>query len=130
MHDLSYNRDIFLQTTNEIAQNLYFSKIGPKNNVFELYAGLEKVKKGGFALHLDANEGYRILKGTYQIITYHINEIETESRVSHRVRCIFGKIYRAEIFSNENHVKLYGEKGCLLSVLTSPRQKLHMDSRG
>lgn len=65
MHELSYNRDIFNNAGNPVAIKIYKTMILPKNNVFSLQTGLEKVKKGGFAFHLDSTVGYRILKGMF-----------------------------------------------------------------
>lgn len=63
---LVYNRDIFENVVgNPIARKLYFQKVAAPNNYIELWDGIMRIKKGGFAFNTDYSSGYMIVEGIF-----------------------------------------------------------------
>lgn len=64
LDEIVYNRDIYENVVgNVIAKKLYYKKIASKNNYLNLWDGVMRVKKGGFAFNTDYSSGYMIVKG-------------------------------------------------------------------
>lgn len=66
IEDISYNLDFFQLTTDKEALELFNRKIVVKGkplteNFFSVLNGVEKLKKGGFAFHVDVSYAYRTI---------------------------------------------------------------------
>ncbi|XP_074034442.1 ionotropic receptor 75a [Leptinotarsa decemlineata] len=68
IEDILIDRNYFLQTTDPDAINLYESKIKGTANSSGFYTpseGLDLVRKGGFAFHVETSTAYPIIEETY-----------------------------------------------------------------
>ncbi|CAO1397271.1 unnamed protein product [Diamesa serratosioi] len=75
IEDISYNLDFFQLTTNKVELEFFHKKVVKtgkplKENFFNVLDGVEKLKKGGFAFHVDVSYAYRT-----------INELLSESEI-------------------------------------------------
>ncbi|XP_041984783.1 ionotropic receptor 75a-like [Aricia agestis] len=68
IEDTLYDRDYFRRTTDPIAIQLYRTKIDtPKHrNIFPAEIGMQLVRAGGFAFHLESVAGYRLMRGGFE----------------------------------------------------------------
>ncbi|KAJ2948694.1 hypothetical protein O0L34_g7950 [Tuta absoluta] len=67
--DFEYNRYFFKKLNEPIRKAIYDKKIAPKGkkpNFYSMKDGIEKVRKGLFAFHMELNPGYRLIQETYQ----------------------------------------------------------------
>ncbi|KAI5640157.1 ligand-gated ion channel domain-containing protein [Phthorimaea operculella] len=67
--DFEYNRYFFKKLNEPIRKAIYDKKIAPKGkkaNFYSMEEGIEKVRKGLFAFHMELNPGYRLIQETYQ----------------------------------------------------------------
>ncbi|XP_049876638.1 ionotropic receptor 75a-like [Pectinophora gossypiella] len=67
--DFEYNRYFFKKLNEPIRKAIYDKKIAPKGqkpNFYSMNEGIEKVRKGLFAFHMELNPGYRLIQETYQ----------------------------------------------------------------
>lgn len=62
IEDITYNVDFFETTTDKIALELYRKKVMKDGNMFDADKGLEMMKKGGFAFHVDTSYAYRLIQ--------------------------------------------------------------------
>lgn len=61
---VAYNKDIFENVVgNPIARKLYFEKVAAPKNYIDLWDGIMRIKKGGFAFNTDYSSGYMIVEG-------------------------------------------------------------------
>ncbi|XP_053615034.1 uncharacterized protein LOC128677894 [Plodia interpunctella] len=84
--DFEYNRYFFKQLNDPIRKAIYDKKIAPqgkKPNFYNMKEGVEKIRKGLFAFHMESNPGYRLIQETYHedekcdlVEIDYINEIE------------------------------------------------------
>ncbi|CAH1169522.1 unnamed protein product [Phaedon cochleariae] len=68
VEDILIDRNYFVQTTDPDAIGLYESKIKKDSNSSGFYQpaeGLEMVRKGGFAFHVETSTAYPIIEATY-----------------------------------------------------------------
>uniref|UniRef100_A0A1B0CCX3 Putative glutamate receptor 1-like aedes albopictus n=1 Tax=Lutzomyia longipalpis TaxID=7200 RepID=A0A1B0CCX3_LUTLO len=70
--DILYTRDFFVRTTDPVAQELFRKRIKyvDKNNqevenFLRPDVGMPKVKKGGYAFHIDVSAAYKIIRDTF-----------------------------------------------------------------
>ncbi|XP_055685667.1 uncharacterized protein LOC129791532 [Lutzomyia longipalpis] len=70
--DILYTRDFFVRTTDPVAQELfrkrikYFDKNNQEvENFLRPDVGMPKVKKGGYAFHIDVSAAYKIIRDTF-----------------------------------------------------------------
>lgn len=66
IEDISYNLDFFQLTTDKLALELFNKKVVVKGkplteNFFSVLDGVKKLKKGGFAFHVDVSYAYRTI---------------------------------------------------------------------
>ncbi|CAO1398708.1 unnamed protein product [Diamesa tonsa] len=66
IEDISYNLDFFQLTTDKLALELFKKKVVVKGkplteNFFSVLDGVKKLKKGGFAFHVDVSYAYRTI---------------------------------------------------------------------
>ncbi|CAG9564244.1 unnamed protein product [Danaus chrysippus] len=67
--DFEYNRYFFKKLNDPIRKAIYSKKIAPagkKPNFYSMKEGVEKIRKGLFAFHMELNPGYRLIQETYQ----------------------------------------------------------------
>nr|AST36234.1 putative ionotropic receptor IR75p.2 [Hedya nubiferana] len=67
--DFSYNRYFFKKLNDPLRKEIYNKKIAPKGkkaNFYSMKEGVEKIRKGLFAFHMELNPGYRLIQETYQ----------------------------------------------------------------
>jgi len=64
IEDLTYNKDFFDKTNDEVALELFKKKVNSKAgpNFFNVNEGLRKMQAGGFAFHVDTSYAYRMIK--------------------------------------------------------------------
>ncbi|CAH1185813.1 unnamed protein product [Phyllotreta striolata] len=78
--DILYNRDYFKYTTDQISKQLYEKKIlkGDNNSNFLVpEKGLEKVRDGGYAFHVELATAYPIIKDTFpETYVCELNELQ------------------------------------------------------
>nr|QNL15111.1 ionotropic receptor 64a [Aulacocentrum confusum] len=70
MEDVAYSYDYYATTTNPMSLEFYDSKIkptkkNPKGSYLKAAEGLNRMRKGAFAFHLDTATGYRIIQDTF-----------------------------------------------------------------
>lgn len=66
---LPYHKNMYENSVgNLMALKLYYNKIAPKNNYFNLRDGIRRVKQGGFAFNTDYSSGYMIVEGNFYCI--------------------------------------------------------------
>ncbi|KAL0870087.1 hypothetical protein ABMA27_006247 [Loxostege sticticalis] len=66
--DFEYNRYFFKKLKDPIRKSIYDKKIAPKGkkpNYYSMEEGVEKIRKGLFAFHMELNPGYRLIQETY-----------------------------------------------------------------
>ncbi|XP_052743923.1 ionotropic receptor 75a-like [Bicyclus anynana] len=66
--DFEYNRYFFNKVNDPIRKEIYNKKIAPKGkkpNFYSMKEGIEKVRKGLFAFHMELNPGYRLIQETF-----------------------------------------------------------------
>nr|XP_034835556.1 ionotropic receptor 75a-like [Maniola hyperantus] len=66
--DFEYNRYFFTKMNDPIRKAIYDKKIAPKGkkpNFYSMEEGIEKVRKGLFAFHMELNPGYRLIQETF-----------------------------------------------------------------
>ncbi|XP_063894393.1 ionotropic receptor 75a-like [Helicoverpa armigera] len=67
--DFEYNRYFFKKLNDPIRKSIYEKKIAPKGkkaNYYSMKEGVERIRKGLFAFHMELNPGYRLIQETYQ----------------------------------------------------------------
>ncbi|CAH0401150.1 unnamed protein product [Chilo suppressalis] len=67
--DFEYNRYFFKKLNEPIRKAIYDKKIAPKGkkpNFYSMKEGVEKIRRGLFAFHMESNPGYRLIQETYQ----------------------------------------------------------------
>nr|ULA45343.1 chemosensory ionotropic receptor IR75p.1 [Agrotis segetum] len=67
--DFEYNRYFFKKLNDPIRKTIYEKKIAPKGkkpNYYSMKDGVERIRKGLFAFHMELNPGYRLIQETYQ----------------------------------------------------------------
>nr|QIJ45767.1 ionotropic receptor [Glyphodes pyloalis] len=67
--DFEYNRYFFKKLNEPIRKAIYDKKIAPKGkkpNYFSMKEGVEKIRRGLFAFHMELNPGYRLIQETYR----------------------------------------------------------------
>ncbi|XP_052755887.1 glutamate receptor 1-like [Galleria mellonella] len=67
--DFVYNRYFFKQLNDSVRKAIYDTKIAPKGkkpNFYSMKDGVEKIRKGLFAFHMEVNPGYRMIQETFQ----------------------------------------------------------------
>ncbi|XP_022816386.1 glutamate receptor 1-like [Spodoptera litura] len=67
--DFEYNRYFFKKLNDPIRKAIYEKKIAPKGkqaNFYSMKDGVERIRKGLFAFHMELNPGYRLIQETYQ----------------------------------------------------------------
>ncbi|XP_012551951.2 ionotropic receptor 75a [Bombyx mori] len=67
--DFEYNRYFFKKLNDPIRKAIYDKKIAPKGkkpNFYSMEDGVEKIRKGLFAFHMELNPGYRLIQETYR----------------------------------------------------------------
>ncbi|CAH2042052.1 unnamed protein product, partial [Iphiclides podalirius] len=67
--DFEYNRYFFKKLNEPIRKAIYDKKIAPKGkkpNFYSMKEGVEKIRRGLFAFHMELNPGYRLIQETYQ----------------------------------------------------------------
>ncbi|XP_063626931.1 glutamate receptor ionotropic, kainate 2-like [Cydia splendana] len=67
--DFAYNRYFFKKLNEPLRKEIYNKKIAPKGkkaNFYTMKEGVEKIRKGLFAFHMELNPGYRLIQETYQ----------------------------------------------------------------
>ncbi|XP_059057935.1 uncharacterized protein LOC131851450 [Achroia grisella] len=67
--DFEYNKYFVRQLNEPIRKAIYDTKIAPKGkkpNFYNMNEGVEKIRKGLFAFHMELNPGYRLIQETYQ----------------------------------------------------------------
>ncbi|CAH2269856.1 jg14613, partial [Pararge aegeria aegeria] len=66
--DFEYNRYFFSKVNDPIRTAIYNKKIAPKGkkpNFYNMKEGIEKIRKGLFAFHMELNPGYRLIQETF-----------------------------------------------------------------
>ncbi|XP_045525404.1 probable glutamate receptor [Pieris brassicae] len=67
--DFEYNRYFFKKLNDPIRKAIYDKKIAPKGkkpNFYSMKDGVERIRKGLFAFHMELNPGYRLIQETYK----------------------------------------------------------------
>ncbi|XP_026326080.1 probable glutamate receptor [Hyposmocoma kahamanoa] len=67
--DFPYNRYFFMKWNDPIRKAIYDKKIAPKGqkpNYLSMEEGIERIRQGLFAFHMEVYPGYRIIQETYQ----------------------------------------------------------------
>ncbi|CAK1584216.1 unnamed protein product [Parnassius mnemosyne] len=67
--DFEYNRYFFKKLNEPVRKAIYNKKIAPKGrkpNFYSMKEGVEKIRRGLFAFHMELNPGYRLIQETYQ----------------------------------------------------------------
>ncbi|XP_026739978.1 glutamate receptor 1-like [Trichoplusia ni] len=67
--DFEYNRYFFKKLNDPIRKSIYEKKIAPKGkkpNFYSMKDGVDRIRKGLFAFHMELNPGYRLIQETYQ----------------------------------------------------------------
>ncbi|XP_052755800.1 glutamate receptor U1-like [Galleria mellonella] len=67
--DVVYNRYFLKQLNDSLRKAIYDTKIAPKGkkpNFYNMEDGVEKIRKGLFAFHVEVNPGYRLIQETFQ----------------------------------------------------------------
>nr|AXF48850.1 ionotropic receptor IR19 [Lobesia botrana] len=67
--DFAYNRYFFTKLNDPLRKEIYNKKIAPKGkkpNFYTMKEGVEKIRKGLFAFHMELNPGYRLIQETFQ----------------------------------------------------------------
>ncbi|XP_028169063.1 ionotropic receptor 75a-like [Ostrinia furnacalis] len=67
--DFEYNRYFFKKLKDPIRKAIYDKKIAPKGkkpNYYSMEEGVEKIRRGLFAFHMELNPGYRLIQETYR----------------------------------------------------------------
>uniref|UniRef100_A0A0K8TUX6 Ionotropic Receptor n=1 Tax=Epiphyas postvittana TaxID=65032 RepID=A0A0K8TUX6_EPIPO len=67
--DFAYNRYFFKKLNEPLRKTIYNKKIAPKGkkaNFYTMKEGVEKIRRGLFAFHMELNPGYRLIQETYQ----------------------------------------------------------------
>ncbi|CAB3229110.1 unnamed protein product [Arctia plantaginis] len=67
--DFEYNRYFFKKLNEPIRKAIYDKKIAPKGkdpHFYTMEEGVERIRKGLFAFHMELNPGYRLIQETYQ----------------------------------------------------------------
>nr|WPO56529.1 ionotropic receptor [Leucinodes orbonalis] len=66
--DFEYNRYFFKKLNDPIRKAIYDKKIAPKGkkpNFYSMKEGVERIRRGLFAFHMESNPGYRLIQETY-----------------------------------------------------------------
>ncbi|XP_075981198.1 ionotropic receptor 75a-like isoform X1 [Anticarsia gemmatalis] len=66
--DFEYNRYFFKKLNDPIRKAIYDKKIAPKGkkpNFYSMEDGVDRIRKGLFAFHMELNPGYRLIQETY-----------------------------------------------------------------
>ncbi|CAG4986817.1 unnamed protein product [Colias eurytheme] len=132
--DFEYNRYFFKKLNDPIRKAIYDKKIAPKGkkpNFYSMKEGVEKIRKGLFAFHMELNPGYRLIQETYQeeekcdlVEIDYINEIDPwvpgqkRSPYKDLFKINFIKIRETGIQSNIHHRLHVGKPRCSGSIST------------
>nr|XP_015837359.1 PREDICTED: glutamate receptor ionotropic, delta-2-like isoform X3 [Tribolium castaneum] len=66
--DIIYNKDLFAHTTDKVLKDLYAKKIYGKGNTSHFFPpekGLDLVRQGGYAFHIEVARAYPIIETTF-----------------------------------------------------------------
>ncbi|XP_044264644.1 ionotropic receptor 75a-like [Tribolium madens] len=66
--DIIYNKDLFAHTTDKVLKELYFKKIYGKGNMSHFFPpekGVDLVRQGGYAFHIEVARAYPIIETTF-----------------------------------------------------------------
>ncbi|CAH2089188.1 unnamed protein product [Euphydryas editha] len=132
--DFEYNRYFFKKLNEPVRKAIYNKKIAPKGkkaNFFSMKEGVEKIRRGLFAFHMELNPGYRLIQETYQedekcdlVEIDYINEIDPwlpgqkRSPYKDLFKINFMKIRETGIQSNIHHRLHVGKPRCSGSIST------------
>ncbi|XP_046970208.1 glutamate receptor U1-like [Vanessa cardui] len=132
--DFEYNRYFFKKLNEPIRKAIYNKKIAPKGkkpNFYTMKEGVEKIRKGLFAFHMELNPGYRLIQETYQeeekcdlVEIDYINEIDPwlpgqkRSPYKDLFKISFIKIRETGIQSNIHRRLHVGKPKCSGSIST------------
>ncbi|GBP35769.1 Glutamate receptor 4 [Eumeta japonica] len=67
--DFDYNKYFLRQLKDPLRKTIYEKKIAPKGkkpHFYNMSEGVEKIRKGLFAFHMELNPGYRLIQETYR----------------------------------------------------------------
>lgn len=65
IEDITYNFDFFQTTNDPIVKELFKKKIEMYHNYFDVNHGLQLMKEGGFAFHVDTSYAYRLIRESF-----------------------------------------------------------------
>ncbi|XP_045452568.1 probable glutamate receptor [Melitaea cinxia] len=132
--DFEYNRYFFKKLNEPIRKAIYNKKIAPKGkkpNFYTMKEGVEKIRRGLFAFHMELNPGYRLIQETYQedekcdlVEIDYINEIDPwlpgqkRSPYKDLFKINFMKIRETGIQSNIHRRLHVGKPRCSGSIST------------
>ncbi|XP_047536502.1 glutamate receptor 1-like [Vanessa atalanta] len=132
--DFEYNRYFFKKLNEPIRKAIYNKKIAPKGkkpNFYTMKEGVDKIRKGLFAFHMELNPGYRLIQETYQedekcdlVEIDYINEIDPwlpgqkRSPYKDLFKISFIKIRETGIQSNIHRRLHVGKPKCSGSIST------------
>nr|AZQ24966.1 ionotropic receptor [Aphidius gifuensis] len=71
LEDVAYHRDYFATSTNPIDSRFWNAKIKPtkkrpNGGYYSAIEGMQKVKNGGFAFHIDPATAYKVIEDTFE----------------------------------------------------------------
>ncbi|KAG6457190.1 hypothetical protein O3G_MSEX010159 [Manduca sexta] len=117
--DFEYNRYFFKKLNEPIRKAIYDKKIAPKGkkpNFYTMEEGVERIRQGLFAFHMELNPGYRLIQETYRedekcdlVEIDYINEIDPwvpgqkRSPFNNLFKINFLKIRESGIQANIHH---------------------------
>ncbi|XP_045777833.1 uncharacterized protein LOC123875831 [Maniola jurtina] len=132
--DFEYNRYFFSKMNDPIRKAIYDKKIAPKGkkpNFYSMKEGIEKVRKGLFAFHMELNPGYRLIQETFLeeekcdlVEIDYLNEIDPwlpgqkRSPYKDLFKISFAKIRETGVQANIHHRLQVGKPHCSGSVST------------
>nr|AMM70652.1 ionotropic receptor 75p1 [Heliconius melpomene rosina] len=130
--DFEYNRYFFKKLNEPIRKAIYNKKIAPKGkkpNFYTMKEGVEKIRRGLFAFHMELNPGYRLIQETYQedekcdlVEIDYINEIDPwvpgqkRSPYKDLFKINFIRIRETGVQSNIHHRLHVGKPRCSGSI--------------
>ncbi|KAM3960280.1 ionotropic receptor 75a [Aphomia sociella] len=132
--DFEYNRYFFKKLNEPVRKAIYDEKIAPKGkkpNYYKMKDGVERIRKGLFAFHMELNPGYRLIQETYQenekcdlVEIDYINEIDPwlpgqkRSPFKELFKINFMKIHESGIQSNSHQRLTVRRPRCSGNVAT------------
>ncbi|XP_059057956.1 ionotropic receptor 75a-like [Achroia grisella] len=132
--DVVYNKHYMKQLKDPIRKGIYDTKFAPKGknpNYYDMKDGVEKIRQGLFAFHMELNPGYRLIQKTYQenekcdlVEIDYINEVDPwlpgqkRSPFKDLFKINFLKIRETGIQANSHHRLTVPRPRCSGSVAT------------